>query len=56
MTTAIDTTVIVEASGLTYVCSYCVPRAKLEELSRRYQVSHGICTTCAEKFVAGATA
>jgi len=56
MTTAINTTVIVGADGLTLVCSWCVPRARLVELSRQYDVSHGLCTACAAKLVAGATA
>ena len=56
MTTATDTTVIVDASGLTLVCAWCVSRARLEELCRRYRVSHGLCTACAAKLEGGATA
>jgi len=56
VTTLLDETVIVEANGLTYVCSYCVPRARLLELGRTYRVSHGICTPCTARFEAGATA
>jgi hypothetical protein len=52
MTTALDETVIVEPSGLTLVCSWCVPRARLDELNRIYRVSHGLCTTCAVKLLA----
>lgn len=54
MTTARDTSVIVGADGLTLVCAWCVPRARLEELSRTHRVSHGLCTQCAAAFEAGA--
>jgi hypothetical protein len=56
MTTATNTTVIVGADGLIKVCSWCTPRAKLEELSRLYDVTHGICNICSAKLEAGATA
>ena len=56
MTTALDTTVIVEPSGLTYVCAWCVPRARLIELGRLYAVSHSMCTACAATFVSGGRA
>jgi hypothetical protein len=55
MTTATDETVRVEPSGLTLVCAWCVPRARLVELGRTYRVSHTMCTACAEKFEQGAS-
>lgn len=56
MTTAIDETVIVDTSGLTKVCAWCVPRERLEELSRNYHVSHGLCTACAARMLREADA
>jgi len=51
MTTALNDTVVVEPSGLTLVCAYCVSSARLGELSRQYTVSHGICDQCIARFV-----
>lgn len=57
MTTSLDTTVIVGADGLTVVaCAWCTPRARLEELSRTYIVSHSMCNNCSAKVEAGAKA
>ena len=51
MTTALNDSVVVEPSGLTLVCAYCVSRARLDELARKYTVSHGICEDCIARFV-----
>jgi len=56
MTTALDKKVVVEPSGQITVCAWCVSRDRLDEIARTYTVSHGLCTSCAAKLAAGATA
>lgn len=47
MTTAQNDRVVVEATGLVRLCSYCVPRARRLDLHRAHRVTDSICSACA---------
>ncbi len=51
MTTALNTRVDVEASGMVVACAWCCSRAQLVALHRAYPgtVSHSLCPACAVK-------
>jgi len=44
------TKTVIDPPGLIKVCAWCVPRARLVELSRESVVSHSLCTACAAAF------
>jgi len=56
MTTALNTRVDVQPSGLVTACSWCCSRAQLVALHRAYPgtVSHSICPACSAKLDAEA--
>lgn len=54
MTTAINDVVTIGANGLVLVCSYCLPRPRLDALNVAYPMrcSHGMCPSCHELMTA----
>lgn len=47
MTTAINPTVTVEATGLVRCCAWCLSAARLAELHRAYRCTDSLCAPCA---------
>ena len=47
MTTALDDKVVLERNGDLKACTWCLSRARLDELNRDYVVSHSLCNACA---------
>jgi DNA-directed RNA polymerase subunit RPC12/RpoP len=46
MTTGTNDTVVVEANGLVYLCSWCVPLIRSMEIHRLHKTSDGLCPDC----------